>query len=147
MRKIILLGSKGSLGAQVASLLDDKNISYRSVTRDPTDLNGLYWDYRGSVPSDIANATCIIHCARGSEFYSNVAAVAALLRDASPKTKIILMGSNCVLASPKNTLTRKFFSGDAYILEKKKIEILAKNRPNTIVLRPVVRDEEVGRRF
>lgn len=142
MHKIILLGSKGALGSRVASLLDDKNISYRSVTRDPTDLDGLYWDYRGSVPSEIANATCIIHCARGPEFRSNVAAVKALLRDASTETKIILIGSNCVFASPKNTFTRVFFAGDAYILEKKKIEKLAKTRAKTILLRPtVVRDE------
>jgi hypothetical protein len=142
MRKIILLGAKGALGAQVASLLDEENISYRSVTRDATDCDGLHWDYVGSVPSEMANASCIIHCARGPEFNSNVAAVAALLRDASAETKIILMGSNCVFATPKNTLSRIFFAGDAYILEKKKIEKLAKTRPNTIVLRPtVVRDE------
>ena len=119
MCKIILLGSKGALGAQVASLLDEKNISYRSVTRDPTDSDGLYWDYVGLLPSEIANASCIIHCARGPEFHLNVAAVAALLRDASAETKIILMGSNCVFAYPKNIFSRIFFAGDAYILEKK----------------------------
>ena len=142
MHEIILLGSKGALGSRVASLLDEKNISYRCVTRDPTDLDGLYWDYKGSVPSKIANATCIIHCARGPEFRSNVAAVAALLRDASTEAKIILIGSNCVFASPKNTFTRIFFAGDAYVLEKKRIEKLAKTRANTILIRPtVVRDE------
>ena len=142
MSRVVLLGASGSLGSKVASLLEENDVFYARVTRDPLELDGIYWDYKGSIPSEIKNAKCIIHCARGPEFLSNVAAVLALLRDASAKTKIILMGSNCVFAHPKSTLARKFFSGDAYILEKQKIERLARKRSNTILLRPtVVRDE------
>ena len=142
MDNIILLGAKGSLGSQVASLLVERNINFVSVTRDPAEVDSIYWDYKGSVPTEMINADCIIHCARGPDFPANISAVKALLRNVSPKAKIILMGSNCVFAKPNSLLAQVFFAGDAYILEKKKIEKLAKNRANTILLRPtVVRDE------
>lgn len=142
MNNIILLGAKGSLGSQVASLLGERDLSFVRVTRDPSEDHGIYWDYRGPVPAEIVNADCIIHCARGPDFQSNISAVKALLGDVSPKTRIVLMGSNCVFAKPKSLLAQVFFAGDAYILEKRKIERLAKTRPNTILLRPtIVRDE------
>ena len=148
MDNTILLGSKGSLGAQVASLLDERDIPFKRVTRDPAEVDDIYWDYKGLIPSEITNADCIIHCARSPEFQSNISALKVLLKEVNPKARIVLMGSNCVFAKPKGTLARTFFSGDAYILEKRKIEKLAKTRPNTILLRPaVVRDEGVGMLF
>ena len=142
MGNIILLGAKGSLGSQVASLLVERNISFVRVTRDPAEDDGIYWDYKGSVPTEMTNADCIIHCARGPDFQSNISVVKALVKDVSPKTKIILMGSNCVFAKPESPIAQVFFAGDAYILEKRKIEQLAKKRANILLLRPtVVRDE------
>ena len=142
MYRVVLTGATGSLGAKVATLLHANNVHFDIVTRDPANAGGIYWDYKRPIPREITSADCIVHCARGPSFSSNVAAVKLLVTKASSTTKLILIGSNCVFAQPSSRLARIFFSGDAYILEKRKIEKLAKTRPHTILLRPtIVRDE------
>ena len=136
----VLLGSSGALGASVAARLLEENIQFLTVTRNPqhTGEKIIFWDYKSRVPKEITSAKLVINCARGQNFSENINVAKNLIRQIEPLSRLVLIGSNCIYARPCGRIATFFFSGDAYIREKKIIEQLAKSRSNVHILRPTI---------
>ena len=130
MGDILLLGSNGALGRNVADLrrnfVQDGNRD-KSLAGDDC----FYWDYRRKLPESISNASCVINCARGPSFEDNVRAFRLLQTGLHAKTH--RFRGNCIFAKPRSRLAQIIFQGDAYIVEKSLIDQLDVRRKNTII--------------
>ena len=148
MPKVILLGANGALGRIIASQLIERGIDFTRVVREQKQAIAgercLFWDYKSRPPEPLLSAEYVINCARGASFLANVEVAKWLAETISPSTQLILFGSNCIYAQPSGAAARFFFSGDAYICEKRSIEKIAAGRNNITVVRPTIVVDEGG---
>ena len=147
MLNVIVLGGNGALGRSVMGLLGaNSKINLYVVVRDKMLCSDrmIFWDYNSTLPEQLREADVLVNCARSKNFAANVAFHKILIRTLPPSVRLINISSNAVFAKPNGLLSRWFFKGDAYIIEKKLIERESLNRDNTLILRPTVVTDEGG---
>lgn len=146
MLKVALLGASGSLGVQVKQRLATRSdIELLIVSRSKEPLSSsIHWNFKSTPPDELLSVDAVVNCARSIHHLHNVRFNRILYKTLPPSVRFVNVSSNCIYARPQGALECKFFRGDGYIREKLIIEDMAKDRPNSILIRPSVVPDEGG---